>query len=46
MSVEDFLKGKWPKCKKSPNGGHVKVAGMGVKKPYCLWCKRRLEKET
>ena len=37
--LDDFLTGKYPKCLKAPHGTHVKVAGMGVKKPYCLHCR-------
>ena len=42
--VEDFLQGKWPKCKLNPQGVHVKVAGMHIKKPYCLHCGKDLTK--
>lgn len=38
MNVTEFVKGNYPECKKSPKGLHVKVKGMGVKKPYCLYC--------
>ncbi len=38
--IEKFIDGELPVCKKNPSGIHVKVQGMGVKKPYCLWCKK------
>ena len=42
--IDEFLEGKWPVCKKSHHGTHTKVAGLGVKKPYCLYCSVLLTK--
>jgi hypothetical protein len=43
-NIGEFLNGNWPACKIAPHGTHVKVDGMGVKKPYCLHCGEVLTK--
>ena len=46
MTIKDFINGKAPECRKAPHGTHVKVQGVGVKTPYCLWCNTRLKKAS
>lgn len=38
MTIKDFVKGKKPECI-APRYKHCRV---NSKKPYCLWCRKRL----
>jgi len=38
MNINQFIKGRKPICV-APRYRHCRVQGLGVKKPYCLYCK-------
>jgi predicted transcriptional regulator len=42
MTIKDFVNGRKPECTTAPHGTHVKVKGMEVKTPYCLYCRKKL----